>query len=196
MLDLGIIILNYNTRDLLRDCLRSVLDDQGDFSCQVCVVDNASHDGSADMVARAFPQVHLIRSTVNGGFSYGNNLGLRAFGFHNPTQPTARLSENLPQSQFERPTYVLLLNPDTVVPPGALSGLLAFMDAHPEAGRCAGSDRGRCRGVVGRRSCAGRSVLRLSPERKPAAAVSVRWQPDGTGDGGELSVRLEGCGSR
>jgi len=145
MLDLGIVILNYNTRELLRDCLRSVLDNQGDFSCQVCVVDNASDDGSADMVARAFPQVHLIRSPVNGGFSCGNNLGLRAFGFHpccspgqevrasegqyDPAQPIAR-----PLIQLERPTYALLLNPDTVVPSGALSGLLAFMDAHPEAG--------------------------------------------------------------
>ena len=130
MLELGIIILNYNTRELLRNCLRSVLENQGDFSCQVCVVDNASQDGSADMVARVFPQVHLIRSPVNGGFSYGNNLGLRAFGF----EDSAPRAGNLPLASLEHPACVLLLNPDTVVPPGTLSGLLAFMDARPEAG--------------------------------------------------------------
>ncbi len=134
MLDLGIVILNYNTRELLLDCLRSVLDNQGDFSCQVCVVDNASADGSADMVARSFPQVHLIHSPVNGGFSCGNNLGLRAFGFQDPAQPVAQPYARLPRRHLERPTYVLLLNPDTVVPPGALSGLLSFMEEHPAAG--------------------------------------------------------------
>ncbi len=121
MLDLGIVILSYNTRDLLRDCLRSVLASEGDFSFQVCVVDNASSDASADMVAAEFPQVRLVRSPTNGGYSYGNNLGLRSFGFPNSQ------SNNLP-------TYTLLLNPDTTVPPAALSDLLAFMETHPQAG--------------------------------------------------------------
>ena len=115
MRDLGIIIVNYNVRDLLRDCLASVYDSRGDL--QVCVVDNGSTDGSADMVAAEFPQVHLIRAE-NHGFAAGNNLGLRAFGF-----PDAGQSR-----------YVLLLNPDTILPPSALADMLAFMEAHPQAG--------------------------------------------------------------
>ena len=115
MRDLGIVIVNYNVRDLLRDCLASVYDSHGDL--QVCVVDNGSTDGSADMVAVEFPQVHLIRAE-NHGFAAGNNLGLRAFGF-----PGA--------GQFR---YVLLLNPDTILPPSALADMVAFMEAHPQAG--------------------------------------------------------------
>jgi hypothetical protein len=120
MLDLGIVILNYNTRDLLRDCLASVLASKGDFSFEVCVVDNASQDGSAEMVAAEFPEVCLIKSPVNGGFAYGNNLGLRALGFGDVTRDT--------------PAHALLLNPDTLVPPYSMVGLLEFAEMHPEAG--------------------------------------------------------------
>ena len=67
MIDLAIIIVQYNVRDLLRDCLRSVFASEGDFSHAVWVVDNCSTDGSADMVAAEFPQVRLIRTPVNGG---------------------------------------------------------------------------------------------------------------------------------
>ena len=80
VLDLGIVIVNYNVCDLLRDCLASVYDSRGSFSFGVCVVDNASGDGSADMVAAEFPQVRLIRAE-NRGYAAGNNLGLKAFGF-------------------------------------------------------------------------------------------------------------------
>jgi len=84
------------------------------ISYEVIVVDNCSRDGSADMVAAEFPQVRLIRSPRNGGFSFGNNLGLRQ----------------------ARGRYVMLLNPDTVVPPDGLATLVAFMDEHPEVGAC------------------------------------------------------------
>lgn len=117
MHDLVVVILNYNTRDLLRGCLAS-LRGQAGLDFVTCVVDNASSDGSADMVADEFPEVCLIRSRENGGFAAGNNLGLRRFGF--PNQPQAR--------------YALLLNPDTVVPPDALARLVAFADATPDAG--------------------------------------------------------------
>ena len=80
MLDLGIVIVNYNVRDLLRDCLASVYDSRGDLTFEVCVVDNDSDDGSADMVAAEFPQVRLIRAE-NRGYAAGNNLGLRALWF-------------------------------------------------------------------------------------------------------------------
>ena len=116
MLDLGVVIVNYNVRDLLRDCLASVYDSRGDFTFEVCVVDNGSTDGSADMVAAEWPQVRLIR-TDNRGYAAGNNLGLRAFGF--PDHGQAR--------------HALLLNPDTVLPPSALADMLAFMDVHPQA---------------------------------------------------------------
>lgn len=121
MLDLGIVILNWNTRDLLRACLRSVLASRGPLAFQVCVVDNASSDGSADMVRAEFPQVRLVESPANNGFAAGNNLGLRAFGFGAP-------------APAETPRYALLLNPDTVVPETALAGLVACLQGHPEAG--------------------------------------------------------------
>ncbi|MGB9593144.1 MAG: glycosyltransferase family 2 protein [Anaerolineae bacterium] len=113
MIDLSVVIVNYNTKALLRDCLRSVLQSRGLNSLDVIVVDNASTDGSADMVREEFPQVRLIASPVNGGYSYANNLGLRA------AQPSR---------------YYLLLNPDTVVPPSALADMVAYMDARPDAG--------------------------------------------------------------
>lgn len=119
MLDLGVVIVNYNVRDLLRDCLAAVYDSRGDFTFEVCVVDNGSSDGSADRVAAEFPQARLIRAE-NKGFAAGNNLGLRAFGFGDPAAGV--------------PRYALLLNPDTVVPPSAFADMLAFIEARPQAG--------------------------------------------------------------
>jgi GT2 family glycosyltransferase len=118
MLDLGIVILNWNTRDLLRDCLRSVLAARGNLALQVCVVDNASSDGSADMIRAEFPPVMLIESPRNDGYAAGNNLGLRALNFD--------------LARTDGPRYALLLNPDTVVPEAALAGMVEFMDAHPQ----------------------------------------------------------------
>lgn len=123
MLDLGIVIVNWNTRDLLSRCLETVFASQGDFQCKVVVVDNASTDASAEMVRTAFPQAQVIASETNGGFSYGNNLGLRALGYHGAGQVTA-----------DAPRYALLLNPDTEVPPDSLFGMIQFMDSHPEVG--------------------------------------------------------------
>ena len=122
-LDLAIVIVNYNTCDLLRDCLESIFANRGDFSFQVCVVDNNSSDGSAALVRETFPQVRLVESQVNGGYAYANNLGLRAMGFDTPPQPDPGY-----------PRYALLLNSDTMLPPSALQDMLAFMEAHPEAG--------------------------------------------------------------
>ncbi len=122
MLDLAIIIVNYNTCALLRDCLRSVLASQGDLSYRVVVVDNASADDSVEMVRREFPQVDLIASPVNGGYPYGNNVGLRRAGFDEQTPVDST------------PRFALLLNPDTIVPPTALRDMLAFCDARPDCG--------------------------------------------------------------
>lgn len=111
--DLSVIIVNWNTRELLRQCLASIpcgLD--AAHRADVWVVDNASHDGSAAMAAEHFPDAHLIANTDNAGFARANNQAIR------------RASGR----------YVLLLNSDTKVLPGALSALVAFMDARPEAG--------------------------------------------------------------
>ena len=111
-LDLSIVIVNYNTRDLLRTCLQSIRESQGAPSMELFVVDNASTDGSADMVASEFPEAKLIVCETNRGYAYANNVALRQC----------------------RGEYLLLLNPDTVLPPSALRDMVAFMDAHPEAG--------------------------------------------------------------
>lgn len=123
MLDLSIIIVNYNTRDLLKNCLTSVYQSQGKFTFKVIVVDNASPDRSAQMVAAEFPQADLIVSEINGGFAYANNLGLRRVGL-----------EDNGQTQQPKSRYVLLLNPDTLLPPAALVEMINFMDAHPGVG--------------------------------------------------------------
>ena len=122
MADLGIVILNWNTRDLLKRCLETVYASQGDLSFQVIVVDNASTDDSAAMVRADFSQAQLIVSATNGGYSYGNNLGLRALGFKDKDRAT------------DAPRYALLLNPDTELPPEGLRDMVAFMDAHPKVG--------------------------------------------------------------
>lgn len=116
MNDLGIVIVNYNTRDRLRDCLQSLEANRG-VSFLVWVVDNNSPDGSAAMVRAEFPRVRLIESAINGGYAYANNLALREILALAPAPP-----------------FTLLLNPDTVLPPDALAQMRAFFDAHPEAG--------------------------------------------------------------
>jgi N-acetylglucosaminyl-diphospho-decaprenol L-rhamnosyltransferase len=105
---LSVVIVNYNTRDLLRDCLISL--QAATLPVEVIVVDNASVDGSAAMVRDEFPAVRLLAQTTNTWFCGGNNIGIDA----------------------ATGDYVLLLNPDTVVPPDTLGQMVAFMDAHPD----------------------------------------------------------------
>jgi N-acetylglucosaminyl-diphospho-decaprenol L-rhamnosyltransferase len=114
--DIGIVIVNFNTRDRLRDCLTSLYASRG-VSFDALVVDNDSPDGSATMVRAEFPQVRLIESRINGGYSYANNLALRQILALEPAPP-----------------FTLLLNPDTVVPPDALAQMLAFFAAQPAVG--------------------------------------------------------------
>jgi len=118
--DLGIVILNWNTRDLLRRCIETVLASEGNFTYDVVVVDNASTDGSAEMVAEEFPQVKLIASDMNHGYPRGNNLGLRELGFEG--------------NCANAPRYTLLLNPDTELPVDALCDMIWYMDANPKIG--------------------------------------------------------------
>jgi GT2 family glycosyltransferase len=122
-LDVSILIVSWNTRDILLDCLRSVYAQTRNSRFEVIVVDNASSDGSADMVRRDFPQATLIVNPDNKGFAAANNQGI----------------------DIAKGRYVLLLNSDTVVLDGAVDRTIIFADAHPEAGvvgcRVLNSDR-------------------------------------------------------
>ena len=133
--DLVIVIVNYNTCALLRDCLRSVYASELDMArlpaeergpsprrltLAACVVDNASPDDSAAMVRREFPQAQVIENDRNVGYPAANNQGLRLYGFSDRPDvggATAGL-----------PRYALLLNPDTVLPPDALARMIAFIE--------------------------------------------------------------------
>lgn len=111
---LSIIIVSWNVRNLLRVCLQSLLDDVAavGLAAEILVVDSASADGTPQMVAAEFPSVRLLAQSDNVGFARGNNLGLAA----------------------ARGAYLLLLNPDTQVRPGALAHLLTYLHANPEVG--------------------------------------------------------------
>lgn len=119
-MDLGIVIVNYNTKTLLRRCLETVFASEG-VTFRVCVVDNASTDGSAAMTAAEFPQVLLIANSDNPGYPTANNQGLQALGF----------AIGQPNTECR---HALLLNPDTELPPDALARVVHFLDAHPEIG--------------------------------------------------------------
>ncbi len=120
---LGIVIVNWNTRDLLRDCLASIARSDPLVTRRVVVVDNASPDDSAAMVRAEFPAVELIANTENTGFARANNLGLARLGFGGAGRVEA-----------SAPRYALLLNPDTVVPPDAFRLMIDRVEADPQIG--------------------------------------------------------------
>ncbi|MCS7309876.1 MAG: glycosyltransferase family 2 protein [Armatimonadota bacterium] len=107
---LSILIVNWNTRELLRACLQSLRRYPLSEPMEVWVLDNASPDGSAEMVRTEFPEVHLVASERNLGYAAGNNLLLQ-------------------QAQGE---YLLLLNPDTEVTEGALDTAVRYLREHPD----------------------------------------------------------------
>lgn len=110
-LDVSIIIVNWNTRDILQDCLRSVYEQTKDVRFEVIVIDNASTDGSATMAKEEFPQAILIENLQNRGFAAANNQGMAIAGGR----------------------YILLLNPDTIVLDGAIQKSVLFADQNPSA---------------------------------------------------------------
>ncbi|MDI6725993.1 MAG: glycosyltransferase family 9 protein [Smithellaceae bacterium] len=116
LLSLSVVIVNWNTRDLLKNCLQSVISTALDLSWEAIVVDNASTDGSAEMVQAEFPAVRLISNRVNRGFAAANN---QAFA-------------------LMRGRYALLLNSDALLTEGSLQALFSFMEDHREAGMAAG----------------------------------------------------------
>jgi len=136
MLRLTVVIVSYNVASLLRNCLHSIAAyaaHSADWlSVDVLVVDNASADDSAAMVAAEFPDVRLIASDKNLGFTGGNNLALRALGF--ATADSESLDLPVPNSQSPIPDFVLLLNPDTLVEADALGQMAAFLRDNPAAG--------------------------------------------------------------
>ncbi|MDA8930795.1 glycosyltransferase family 2 protein, partial [Bacteroidia bacterium] len=111
---LSVIIVNYNVKHFLEQCLKSVFQATTDMSADIWVVDNNSVDGSVEMVKSLFPEVNLIANKDNVGFSTANNQAIK-------------------QSKGE---YVLLLNPDTIVPENCFQKVLAFADSKPDLGGC------------------------------------------------------------
>ncbi|RFB81077.1 glycosyltransferase family 2 protein [Methylovirgula sp. 4M-Z18] len=109
-IDVSVVIVNWNTIDLLRDCIDSVYSTISDVKFEIVVIDNGSTDGSVAMVRREFPDVILIANTRNVGFAAANNQGFAiALGRH-----------------------ILLLNSDTIVLDGAIQKTVAYSDAHPD----------------------------------------------------------------
>ena len=123
---LSIVIVSFNTRQLLKECLDSVYASLAESTLvsEVIIVDNASRDGSAAAVRERFPQVRLIANEDNRGFAAANNQALKTIGYG--------IGDTYPSS----PKYAMLLNPDTIVGENALTTLVRFMDANPEAGAC------------------------------------------------------------
>ncbi|MDZ4700913.1 MAG: glycosyltransferase [Rhodothermales bacterium] len=112
LIDLSVIIVNYNVREFLEQALRSVERACADLSVEIFVVDNNSADSSTSMVRSRFPRVHLIANTANTGFSKANNQAIR----------------------LARGRFLLILNPDTIVQEDTLSTMVRFMERHPDAG--------------------------------------------------------------
>jgi GT2 family glycosyltransferase len=111
-MDISIVIVAWNAKHYLELCLESLLTAPTRRSMETIVVDNASSDGTSEMIANRFPWVKLIKSQENLGFSRGNNLGIR-------------------QAQGR---YIALVNPDVIVLPGCLDALADFLDQNPKVG--------------------------------------------------------------
>lgn len=134
-MEIAVIIVNYNTRDLLRNSLRSVLNAQRPPDCalSVMVVDNTSSDDSAAMVTNEFPEVTLFASPTNLGFTGGNNLALYALGLRVTPPAAAQLA---PTPRATPPNFVLLLNPDTEIAADTLLEMVKQMERLPSAAIC------------------------------------------------------------
>ena len=111
-MDLSIVIVNWNVRELLDCCLDSIYRNVRGLTFEVVVVDNASHDASVEMVRSRYPQVQVIANAENAGFCRGNNQGIEA----------------------TTGDFVCLLNPDTEVYPGAMERLVGFLRERPDVG--------------------------------------------------------------
>ena len=112
MLDVSIIIVSWNAKEILRACLNSLMDSTVEYAHEIIAVDNGSSDGSPEMVEKEFPHVRLIKNRYNLGFARANNIGIRA----------------------SRGRYVCLINSDVIVFEDCIKNLMSFMDENPAAG--------------------------------------------------------------
>ncbi|MCX6026986.1 MAG: glycosyltransferase family 2 protein [Chloroflexi bacterium] len=110
--ELSVILVTHQSREVLADCLRSIAAHPPPGAYEILVVDNASTDGTREMLAADFPTAMVIANETNLGFAYANNQALRS----------------------AQGRYVLLLNNDSLILPGALGALVEFMESHPQAG--------------------------------------------------------------
>src|SRR3989339_1122584 len=110
--ELSIVIVSWNVKDLLKNCLDSIYKHQGDLSLEIIVVDNASKDSTINMIKDNFPQVQLITNINNLGFAAANNIGLLR----------------------SRGNYILFLNPDTIILKNALEKMIEFMKQNYQIG--------------------------------------------------------------
>ena len=110
--DVSIIVVSYNTREVLRQCIHSIIEESTGLAVEIMVVDNASTDGSPEMISAEFPEILLLRSKVNLGFGAANNLAL----------------------ERARGRYFVLLNSDAFFTSGALGRAIQHMDETPECG--------------------------------------------------------------
>lgn len=110
-MDVSIIIVNWNTKDILKDCLKSVYEQTKGIDYEVIVVDNTSTDGSVEMVKKQFPHITLLKNSENRGFSAANNQGIAV----------------------TKGRYILLLNSDTIVLGNAIAETVSFADVSPDA---------------------------------------------------------------
>jgi len=120
-IDISIILVSFNTREVLRESLQSIAREQADLKIEIFVVDNNSRDGSVAMVESEFPHVRLIQSAVNLGFGAANNVAL----------------------EQARGRYIVLLNSDAFLTPGSLRLSVEHMDADPAVGLAGGRLVGR-----------------------------------------------------
>jgi GT2 family glycosyltransferase len=112
-MELSVVIVTYNTREMLKACITSIKEKTNDIEYEIIVVDNVSKDNTSEMLGEQFPDVKVIQNTKNTGFSGGNNQGIKAASG----------------------TYILIMNPDTQLKtPNGLKLLVEFMKQHPEAG--------------------------------------------------------------
>ena len=166
----SVMLVNWNTREMTLECLRSVYEETRSITFEVIVVDNGSHDGSAKAIASDFPQVQLMAEPVNHGFAQATNISVaKAQG-----------------------RYILLLNTDTLILDGAIDRLVQFAHENPDAkiwgGRTVFAD-----GTLNPDSCWGRitpwSVFCMATGLAAAFPNSAFFNPEGYGDWRRDTVR-------
>lgn len=112
--DVSVVVTSYNTREMFKNCIESIYRSVEAITYEVICVDDNSHDGSADMVREHFPDVRLVENEENLGYTKSNNIGMK----------------------LSNGRYVIILNADTEIQPGAFDEMVEFMDQTPEAGAC------------------------------------------------------------